>query len=371
MLSCVMLTLISWLLLLHCSGTLSSLYDPHKFPEKGPFFEGWYVRIQDPTEERAFAVLFGKVLPKVKTVASRPDFVGLIKSTSEEVRVFNGFPDASAVNFSVNGNAVTTNPKVKTPANFTYSAMPYGVFDCKPTSASVRFTIEDNSFTAEIGAPVPWDGSGLGPEGWLARLPLPLHWFVYSTYSHVTYRWTNHKTGEQMIGTGVAHMEKNWGRSFPEGWLWTQGTKMPNKIHFALGTGPINFGSFPWPISGHLAGYRNPEKTLYLTFRPDNSIITVVKDSCNGSTRFTIKSFRYRIHLHITAPTNTFSDCLYGPMKNGFEKVCSESFHASAEVMVYKRTYFVYRLVDHQFITGVALEFGGEYTCPGRRCGKE
>ena len=42
----------------------SNLYNPHVFPENGPFFEGWYLRLQDPSKDFKMAVLFGTVLPQ-------------------------------------------------------------------------------------------------------------------------------------------------------------------------------------------------------------------------------------------------------------------------------------------------------------------
>ena len=59
---------------------------------------------------------------------------------------------------------------------------------------------------------------GAGPEGWLTHLNiLPLHWFVYSIGSKGTYSWT--ESNNSFSGQALAHQEKNWGKSFPPGWV--------------------------------------------------------------------------------------------------------------------------------------------------------
>ena len=33
-------------------------------------------------------------------------------------------------------------------------------------------------------------------------------------------------TNEPLAGKGFAHMEKNWGREFPDKWVWAQGMRL-------------------------------------------------------------------------------------------------------------------------------------------------
>ncbi|KAF8341233.1 uncharacterized protein EI90DRAFT_3033127 [Cantharellus anzutake] len=62
----------------------------------------------------------------------------------------------------------------------------------------------------------------------LSRLEtlLPLHWAIFSTGSKANYDVKHIGADgvglEVFGGTGVAHMEKNWGASFPTGWTWCQ-----------------------------------------------------------------------------------------------------------------------------------------------------
>lgn len=69
----------------------------------------------------------------------------------------------------------------------------------------------------------PWDaGNPLStPEGAFASLTrlLPLHWHVFSHRSTARFR-VRRNNADWLSGEGVAHVEKNWGVSFPRGWTW-------------------------------------------------------------------------------------------------------------------------------------------------------
>ena len=57
------LVMIVCLASLYPDYTLQSQYDPHVYPDIGPFFEGWYTRCTDVDTGQSFGVLFGEVLP--------------------------------------------------------------------------------------------------------------------------------------------------------------------------------------------------------------------------------------------------------------------------------------------------------------------
>jgi len=61
--------------------------------------------------------------------------------------------------------------------------------------------------------PVPTPAGS--PEGALQAIPgVGLHWYVHTTRAPVKY-WLQLPDGSTSEGQGVAHMEKNWGASFP------------------------------------------------------------------------------------------------------------------------------------------------------------
>lgn len=211
-----------------------------------------------------------------------------------------------------------------------------------------------------------------GPEGWLHVLPLPLHWFVYSLATPGTYRWVNLTSQEVLQGSGYLHQEKNWGKSFPPEWIWTEGYDPVKNVSFAGSFGTVNFG--PLPVPAMLFGYRNFRSGFAVDFRPDDSVTMKDLQPCNGTASVTIESLFYSVKLHFSAEETTFGTCLCGPVADGFEPVVTESFVATAWIQVTQHVTFwdmIFRsgdILEDVVLTGVALEFGGNYLCQDNPC---
>ncbi|XP_064637307.1 uncharacterized protein LOC135493709 [Lineus longissimus] len=350
--------------------THGSYYNPHVYPERGPFFEGWYIRITDHTDRQSLAVLFGKVLKKAPSSTLSPALVSILHSNgTRPLTAYNAFFDEDAVEMTVDsGKPVTKNPNQRGPANFKWEAKGCGYLLVKPDSAYFNFTVQSFTFYANISSTLPWGPDGVGPEGWLSNFPLPLDWFVYNTGSNVTdFGWASRNHGQHLKGSAgrhaVAHMEKNWGKSFPSAWYWGQGVTSKG-VYFAMSGGPVDFG--PITVNGHLIGYRNPAMGIRLDYRPDNSFTEINMDACAGVFNITVKSLLNQLQMNIVAPVDSLSDCLYGPGENGFHRVCTESFVATANIRAYRRKLGVFgRLVevDRQTVPSSALEFGGTFVC--------
>ncbi|KAI0088781.1 hypothetical protein BDY19DRAFT_945883 [Irpex rosettiformis] len=71
---------------------------------------------------------------------------------------------------------------------------------------------------------VPWSSRDIlsSPMGFFTRISslLPLNWHVYSLASIAS--GTISYNGKTRRISGIAHVEKNWGTSFPSGWIWSQ-----------------------------------------------------------------------------------------------------------------------------------------------------
>ena len=80
-------------------------YDPHVFPDRGPFFEGWYARMTDVDNQRSFGVLFGEVLPgemERGKETTPTTYIGLIRSDGRRPMVAaEGFPKSSDIRVTV------------------------------------------------------------------------------------------------------------------------------------------------------------------------------------------------------------------------------------------------------------------------------
>ncbi|KAI0365960.1 hypothetical protein BV20DRAFT_692211 [Pilatotrama ljubarskyi] len=107
----------------------------------------------------------------------------------------------------------------------------------------------------------PWSRSQplsgpMGPILHFSRL-LPLNWHVRATQSEASYALTygssDDPTSATIRGTGLAHAEKNWGASFPKGWIWAQAFSADGQHTFCLAGGAALPG-----VQAYLVGYRSP-----------------------------------------------------------------------------------------------------------------
>eukprot|EP00775_Hariotina_reticulata_P005175 gene5175-5413_t len=88
----------------------------------------------------------------------------------------------------------------------------------------------------------PWSEGGGSPQGLLHLIPgIGLHWYVHSTATPVEYKFQVASAGSGSSGSacntprvlqgrGIAHIEKNWGGSFPRSFLWSQGFATGNSV---------------------------------------------------------------------------------------------------------------------------------------------
>ena len=363
-----------------CLCVTGSLYDPHLFPDSGPFFEGWYLRITNYDTDDSVGLLFGQVLPSSSANVTGPLVLAsiLYRACTQDACTLtssNAYFTSKQLNITVKGQPVTQNPDTESPANFEWivnNGMEGGTFTQTNDKTNFNFRIGDWTFRGAAGHHVPWNKDGSGPEGWLGNLPLPLHWFVYSVRSPLTFfELQNVDTGKIIRGTnGAVHLEKNWGKSFPKKWIWSEGvSRDKSNICFAISGGLVDLSIIS--VDAYLIGYRNPSAGIDLSFRPDNSIVTTTIDGCKGNVSVKVNALSHVVEFQLFASPKTFSSCLFGPELNGFQRACVESYDAIATITISQRSFFgsAYKVMDKREIPNVALEFGGNSVC-NFKCGK-
>ena len=99
--SLIHLICINLILVIPCN---CNQYDPHVYPESGPFFEGWYARMTDLENQRSFGVLFGEVLPgsESRRNSTPTTYIGLIRSNGNRPMVAaEAFPNPNEIKVTV------------------------------------------------------------------------------------------------------------------------------------------------------------------------------------------------------------------------------------------------------------------------------
>ena len=162
----------------------------------------------------------------------------------------------------------------------------------------------------DITKRTPWNaGNKLStPEGIFSALTflLPLHWNVLSTASSADYD-IRHDGVVIEQGTGIAHLEKNWGVSFPTGWTWIQSFSKPLKAEglrtFCLAGGKI-MGQ-----KAYLLGYRSEK--IQWSFCPPFTLMPFcfatpfageTIDSKKGTARFEMASLAKKLVVEVSSP---------------------------------------------------------------------
>ncbi|CAL1543631.1 unnamed protein product [Lymnaea stagnalis] len=412
MCSSVKFSFIALLMITMINPCICNQMDPHVYPNRGPFFEGWYLRIIDPGENLSLGFLFGLVLPieqhsqqyqkhchklvnqleikrclnevlqmqkhaydsnlKAHNSSFPLVYTSLLLSFNSTTKLDTptGFFNPDDCSVTKDGRPVTKNPDDLTPPNFEAVISQNLSFAVTENKTMFSVTVGNHIFKGFTFAPVPWGPGGEGPESWLEKMPLPIHWFVYSLHSTVRYyEYVNLESGKIIRGGSkpgapvIAHMEKNWGKSFPKAWVWAEGVDIAANVAFSFSSGVIT--ELGMDIDAQLSGYRNGKKNISCSFNPVNSVHTLVQDGCSGTAVLTVKCLDCAVTFDLSAPPDTLSYCLATPQVVGFKKGCVESYVATARVTVHQRRGVSMVLTDSHTINQAALEFGEKYMCNG------
>jgi hypothetical protein len=210
----------------------------HGHGRKPPFFEGWYYKLIDPTTQHKYAVIPGIFLntdPALNTA-----FVQVLDGMSAQsayftypVEDFQAAPDAFEVRVG--------------PNHFRADRLTLDLSSASGEGAVERLALRaDLRFSGGVGWPVTWASPGImGPFGWLN--------FMECNHGVVSF---DHRIEGQAgvngqpidFSGGRGYIEKDWGQSFPAGYIWMQTNHFPTVgtcLTASIAVIP-NFG-FTWP----------------------------------------------------------------------------------------------------------------------------
>jgi hypothetical protein len=356
---------------------VKSIMNPHKLPAVGPWFEGWYMRIT-PTlgTDRSLGAIVGSYLPEnseriAAEEAGLSGYAALLdggviggKLTSHET-----FP-TDVRHYLNRSEIVDRDPMPSDRASYRWMSPTAGEFSAESIELKISKDIWLRARWSDI---VPWSSNGLGPEGIISLFrAFPLHWFVYSLGSPVEFEAqlpdpVNPEKRNKIVGRGYAHLEKNWGVSFPESYVWMQAHDANAKKTIALAGGrPISIAGIK--PEAWLVGFRS--ELFKQDFVPQNlgTVFTSRVDACLGKFSLTAAHLNRKIVVEANARRDSFGGISI-PKKSGFESDGSEqSFQAQIVSRLYEVAPFglggaADRLIDQSLFKTGALEFGGTYKC--------
>ena len=241
-------------------------------------------------------------------------------------------------------------------------------------SLSFDVTIGNVSLRVNTSRRMPWKPSapdGPGPEGWAEYLGklLPCHYYVQSFGSEADYEIDGGLGGPPVGGHGLAHLETNWGTTFPEAWVWAQAVgERADLGKAALLVTRMELRLGPLVTTQSVVALR--AGNLSWSFRDvDLDRVNMSADGCAGTLLLDAASPHLiagrppaqQLRIAFRAPPLSFSAPLYIPTPDGFSNQPGsvESYAALAEVQAYAHGALVLQLE----VQLAALEFGGRWRC--------
>ena len=208
----------------------------HGHRRRAPYFEGWYFKLVDASETSRYAVIPGIFLSKDPEL--HHSFVQILDGSTGQA-TYHRYP-AEAFRAATDRFEVEIGPN---------RFSDRGVFlDIADESRVVRGEIQ-------MGSPVPWPVSLtrlgiMGPYGWAPRMECN-HGLV--SFDHSLDGTLTIDGRDVDFGGGRGYTEKDWGKSFPAGYVWMQtnhfdtpGTSFVASIAII----PWMFSAFPGSIIG-------------------------------------------------------------------------------------------------------------------------
>ena len=201
-------------------------------------FEGYYTRIQ--INDGSTIVIIISSSHNAKAWGSKSHFVHFSVSPSERSRLkpirIDLYPDQ--ISYVPLGDAYLDGQQA-----FKLQADHFAIYSVDPNNQYYWLSLPDPDdsrdsliFSARLTDRKPLDPSNVlyTPHDLVVRLGslIPVHWHILSTCSASSYMLTRrrHYTASDgtrrtedttlATGDGPAHLEKNWGRGFPESWTW-------------------------------------------------------------------------------------------------------------------------------------------------------
>jgi hypothetical protein len=173
--------------------------------KRAPYFEGWYYKLIDSTEQHRLAVIPG--IFKGTEPASSHAFVQVLDGMSGEA-TYHEYPP-QAFQAAKQGLDVEVGPN-----RFTLHTVTLGI-DAPRRSVKGTLSLSDL---------IPWPSTVTSPGvmGFFAWIPFLQTYHGVVSLDHVIEGSLTFEGETIDFSDGRGYIEKDWGRSFPEAWVWMQ-----------------------------------------------------------------------------------------------------------------------------------------------------
>lgn len=279
---------------------------------KTNYFEGWYFKHVSANEEHVYAFIPGVSLSENDPHA----FIQIINGITGETHYitydkseFSARTDKLWVKV---GNSLFTNQAIQ--------------LDISTDDLSVKGNLVYKNLS-----PFPKTILSPGIMGWYSYVPFMecYHGVVSANHFIEGKLHINYKNID--FGGGKGYIEKDWGVSFPECWIWLQSNsfKHPNASVF------VSIAKIPWQgkyFMGFIAFLYLDGK--YIKFATYNGSKLIKTDYENGILKITLKNNKYRL---VVEARSKKSGELIAPVTGNMSRRIKESIDSEVSVQLYDK----------------------------------
>ncbi len=186
------------------------------------YFEGWYYKLVVPGQQLAYAVIPGISLPKDG------------KAAHAFIQVLDGVKSVSAYHrFSIDAFSAKKD------------AFAVSIADNHFTDRGVHLNLPGLSADIDFIDAKPWPKKLASPGvmGWYGYIPVMECYHGLVSLHHGLSGHLHDYRGTTKVDGGTGYIEKDWGRSFPNAWIWTQSNHLASDQPASL---MVSVADIPW-----------------------------------------------------------------------------------------------------------------------------
>jgi hypothetical protein len=276
--------------------------------QRPPFFEGWYYKVVDPTGHHRFAFI-----PGVFWTGRPHTFVQWLDGASG-VAQYHDFPVeafwAANDRFEVHVAG----------SRFTHQEMTLLIDRPQQhISGALRF-----------GDTIPWPVTVASPGimGWYAWVPFMECYHGVLSFDHAIYGALNIDGREIDFTGGRGYIEKDWGRSFPQAWIWFQSNHFERPgicLTASIAIIPWVRTSFPGFIIGLWADGRLFRFATYTGAKVERLDVT------DRTIEWVVSDKTHRLEIFVTQGEGSTYGLLKGPDRVEMGKRIAETMSATVQ----------------------------------------
>ncbi len=309
----------------------------HGYGKHPPFFEGWYFKIIDASEQQRYAVIPGVFLNADSQ--RQHAFIQLLDGCTGET-AYVTYP-LTAFQTPHDEFMVTIGPNQFSRRHMT--------LDLDFNGRRLHGNIDFHGLT-----PWPVTLTAPGIMGWYGWLPFMECYHGVISLDHTLSGTLTLNETPLSFDQGRGYIEKDWGQAFPSAWIWFQSN------HFTIPGSSItgSVARIPWGnryFRGQILGLRHQER-LY-RFATYTGATTEVLQLTEKTALWVLRDHRYRIEIQARRETGGL---LKGPDRHEMGIRVPETLQGTLEVRLTARADG--QAIFHDTGRNAGLEIAGDLT---------